>query len=723
MDQQHPDGTRPGASPTPQPAAPPSRRPARELRAATYAGGAHARPGRLARWIAQGAAAAGLLLGAMPAAHAADTARRTTLSLSELAGRPLLLIDAGKTGSAAQMPRFDRADLKTSLEKALANSYELASVRSRAESQRYQVDAATGALLPKLDLRVAGGRELSRPGSVVDPATGQPVMSSDHGRGDTTAVLRQALFDPGALGELRRQRALLASAESSLDLSRDQIALDASAAHLDLLQYTLALDFAREYQTGLEKLYDYVESRSKAGGTTPAEAERVKARAINARSTVIEATGTLESAMVSYRRLVGAVPSTIPADDVLPAPPMPEPAALIESAKQNNPSLKALRANVKAAEQEAASASAKLIPRLDLEWGNYRTRNAGGQPGTSNDSRAMLVMSYALLNGGADLAQQRSALARVEETRFRLLDAERKLEESLMVSYNTLDAVTKRIRSVRDEYVANQKVVIAFGDQLVSANRPLLDVLDAQQRLYQSRSELLRLVLLEANLAVQTARLVGGIADPNAPMANGPTSSAPPAPMRGPHGVTTAAPEPGGEAGSDAGAPASTTEAGPPPDAPGWTKSPLLQPQSRRAPTPRASAQPAADGSFRMPIPYLPSQLNAGLPTDSFAQAYVRELAASDGDGTRLADRNPGSVAGGPALNEMDTGLAYPPIAAAQPLPTPADAAPTATAPGSPPPDQPPAADARVQPVALAAREVPREVLLMAAAVFNVDLR
>ncbi len=163
-------------------------------------------------------------------------------------------------------------------------------------------------------------------------------------------------------------------------------------------------------------------------------------------------------------------------------------------------------------EEEALVARARLLPKFEFELGNFRTRNAGGKPGTSNDTRAMLVLSMNLLNGGADVAQVRSVLARFDEAKFKILDAERKLEESLIVSYNTLDAVTRRIVSVREEYLANQKVVIAFGDQLVSANRPLLDVLDAQQRLFQSRTELLRLTLLEANLALQAAKVIGGLA-------------------------------------------------------------------------------------------------------------------------------------------------------------------------------------------------------------------
>lgn len=471
---------------------------------------------------------------------AQTAAQPLTLNLSELAGRPLILIDIAPLKSRG-VTQVDRVDLRGTLQRALSGSDELAAVNSRSRAQRHLVDVARGALLPRLDARINGGRELSRPGTAVDPETKTPYMSSDHGRGDTNAVLRQSLIDLGAMRELRRQRSLADATDADVWNSRDQVAQDASIAHLDLLQYSLGLDFAREYQVELEKLFNFVNNRSQAGGVSPAEAERVRARAINARSSVIEALGTLESALITYRRLVGAVPLTMPADDLLAPQGLPDVLTAIEQARERSPALRQLRETSRAIEAEADAVRAKFLPKLEFEWGNYRTRGAGGTPGTSNDTRAMLVLSMNLLNGGADAAQIQAVLARLDETRFRLADAERKLEESLMVTFNTIDAVSRRTNSVREEYEANQKVVVAFGDQLVSGSRQLLDVLDAQQRLFQSRGELLRLTMLEATLKVQAMRLIGGLSEP-IQAANGPARPPAPAPAPVPAAPAQASP-------------------------------------------------------------------------------------------------------------------------------------------------------------------------------------
>ncbi|RPH45092.1 MAG: hypothetical protein EHM87_07745 [Burkholderiales bacterium] len=440
-----------------------------------------------------------------------DPAALVVPTLADLAGRAVLDLTAD-LGAAAAFERLGTAGVEQTVERALAGSYDVAATASRTQAQRELVDVARGGLLPKLDLRANTGRELSKPGSVIDEATGSPVSRSLHSRDDTALVFRQAIWDGPAAGEFARQRALYQAALASLGSARDQLALDAASAHLDLVQYRLQLQFARDYRIGLEKLYAFVERRSQGGGSSAAEAERVKARAINARSTVIEAQGALESALVTYRRLVGGVPDAVRTDDAGGVRDLPALDAALTRARQGNPQMVQLRETLSSIEAEERAARTKLYPKFEVEVGNFRTTNAGGRPGTTDDTRAMFVMNWNFLAGGADLALLRSVKAREDETKFRILDVERRLDEALRVTYNTLDAVTQRAAAVRDEMISNQRVVAAFEEQLVLANRPLLDVLDAQQRLFQSRAELLRLTALQANLSLQIRRQLGGLA-------------------------------------------------------------------------------------------------------------------------------------------------------------------------------------------------------------------
>ena len=72
--------------------------------------------------------------------------------------------------------------------------------------------------------------------------------------------------------------------------------------------------------------------------------------------------------------------------------------------------------------------------------------------------------------------------------------------------------MSERYSALRDELVANRSVVDAFQAQLVGGNRPLLDVLDAYQRLHQSRLDLAQLVLGEVGNHAKVAHITGRLA-------------------------------------------------------------------------------------------------------------------------------------------------------------------------------------------------------------------
>ncbi|MEZ5651525.1 MAG: hypothetical protein R3E87_13395 [Burkholderiaceae bacterium] len=104
---------------------------------------------------------------------------------------------------AGSMPRFERADVADSVRRAMENSYLLNAARAaRRTRQMPPVDVARGAFRPGVDLRFSHGREISRPGSELDPVSGDPVVQSNHSRGDTTAIFKQMLIDFSASAEM-----------------------------------------------------------------------------------------------------------------------------------------------------------------------------------------------------------------------------------------------------------------------------------------------------------------------------------------------------------------------------------------------------------------------------------------------------------------------------------------------------------------------------------------
>lgn len=403
---------------------------------------------------------------------------------------------------------------------ALGYSNEVAASTAHRDSSDYLATASLGPLLPRVDLSYNSGREYSNPSTVTKQPGNQRLPYDMHHRTDRQLFVRQALIDLPSYYERQRQNLLLKSAEHNLSDAQERVAHDTIVSFLKLIELRLAVVLAENYETDLKKLLDYMSARAEAGGSTQADMQRVKGRVINTRSTVIEAQGAYDSGLVEFARLTGVVPSSIVIpESLLPVLPSNFEAAMA-TAIQNNHELQAALREMESVAQERHAMLGKFAPKLDIELSSVRTYNAGGIAGSDpvgnnvlytsqNDKRAMLVMSWNLLNGGADRSWNKALESKRLEQEYRAKEVQRKLEESLKVNLNTLHAVGGRIDGVTQEMVSNDLVLAAFNEQLFAANRSLLDVLDAYQRQYNSRTELARLLIAEATASLQMLRNMG----------------------------------------------------------------------------------------------------------------------------------------------------------------------------------------------------------------------
>jgi len=416
--------------------------------------------------------------------------------LPVLLGLPEVLpVAEGKADEGAVPP----LSLMGSMALGVDGSLEVLAAGARRQSFEHTRSAAVGAFLPRLDAR--GGTGKGRLESV------QPWLTLP--RRDASVVLKQTVFDVGALVEVGRQAKLAESARIQWEGAGSSAGLEVASAYLQALQSRITMELSREHEAMLVQLLEYVTERAKAGGTSNAERDRVKARVANARSAIADSRANLKAALRNLESLLGQVPETlaIGVPEALEIPELAEQAR--ELAEQGNHDLRAARSDIDASNLEAQGYRARHLPRLDIELSQTRNLNASGTDSYQRDSKAMLVMNWSLLNGGIDQSQAGAAAARTREKQLREADARRKLGQEIDAAYATLDALHERFEAAREEFEANRRVVEAFRAQLVGGNRPLLDVLDADQRLYQSRLDLTQLAVGEVQNHIKVAHLVG----------------------------------------------------------------------------------------------------------------------------------------------------------------------------------------------------------------------
>ncbi|WP_083439301.1 TolC family protein [Herbaspirillum autotrophicum] len=426
--------------------------------------------------------------------------------------------DQAFAGEAIELPAMDEdaegeltgyLSLGQVLELALNNSYSFAATAAQADQARYARNAALGQLGPTIDVRTQRGREYSAPASVIDPVTQQAQLANQHNRWDASIVLRQPLFAPGSYFDWQKQRSLSASADFRVDEARESLYYSTVKAYYDLLRAYTTRSFARSYAERMGTLQDYMRKRLEGGGASKIDFERVRGRALTAQSTVAEAEGTLDSAMVTLAQLIGkrAQKMEIPAR-MMPQVPDTSRAAM-EGVYENNPGIRAARQDVAAASQELKSARSRFSPAFSLELSQAKASGAGGDSTLTTDRRLMLVLSMNLLNGGSDYFYQKEIGAKYVEKSNTASDLERKLKEQIDINYRTLSAVRKRIDIARQAYETNANVADVFLEQLSTGSKQLLDVLDAYQQAYQSRMDFALLLFQQADISYQILRNTG----------------------------------------------------------------------------------------------------------------------------------------------------------------------------------------------------------------------
>lgn len=398
---------------------------------------------------------------------------------------------------------------------AVARNYSLASTRARAEGASYLARESWAGLLPTVALRSAKGREISTPSSVLDPATNAVKPTDTHSREEAYAVLTQPIFNVGAISEIRRTRAVKAATEATLRGASDDAAYALVTAYFGLVESGLAMNIAKEHRERLNRLLTRISERVEAGGASIADRERIRARVLAATSAAENARGALDLALITFAKLTGVVPGqvalpNVTKDDALSS--LDNMAEMAELAREDNSLVNVARHNREAAKEERRSILSNFLPRLDFQLSRNRINNAGGVLGSQVDTRGMFVLSLPLFSGFADYNRQLAIAAKEEQYRYEALDAQRNAEEGINITYSTLRASSSKLISLRQQVVANAKVVEAYEYQLTNTSRSLLDVFDAYQQLYEARNELARTSVSSALLHYQVLRTTGQLA-------------------------------------------------------------------------------------------------------------------------------------------------------------------------------------------------------------------
>ncbi len=359
-------------------------------------------------------------------------------------------------------------------------------VRALAADRRainHELRQARSGYYPQIDLRASTGWERTRRPSLNG--------TKDKWRSESLFTLKQLLFDGFATdSEVERQKNRVNSAAHRVSGGIEAIGLDAVLSYLEVLRgealVRIALNNVRTHERSLAD----VRRLAAAGRGNLADVRQTESRLASSKASQVETQGTLRDAQANYQRVVGEAPQAL-SRPTFPRSALPaDREAAVGISLRNNPAINVANSDIGVSGAELEATKSPFYPSLDLELGTQHNENIDGVDGAENDYTAMVVLRYNFYSGGLDTARRKEFVERAAEAREKLDIARRRVAEDARLSWNAMITARGRTKSFGDQVKANEGVVSAYRQQFLIGKRDLLDLLDAQNELFISRSNL-----------------------------------------------------------------------------------------------------------------------------------------------------------------------------------------------------------------------------------------
>ena len=415
----------------------------------------------------------GALLALLPAAVMAQTAGQTPVP-SMTPGAEMNLSEAVSVGVMTN-PEYGN----------------VAASRRATGEEKNQAEAL---YLPSIDLRADGGVEYTD--DVSTRARGEDDVTL--GRYDVSLTLTQMLFDGwDTKYENQRQANRVQSSAWRVTETAELVGLQIVEYFLEVMRQRELLEITRENVSEHMAIMDMIQEGVNAGRSTQADLEQIMARLANARAQESTIRQQLRIAESNFQRVVGEFPK----DLVMPAIPVdalaPDVDQQVLATLATSPTLEIRDSDINVARSELKGTASTLYPQIDLQLNGRTGDNLGGLEGRDTSASALVVANWNLYRGGGDVARIREFKHRHQQAKEQRAMAGRDIEDDVRQTWARMVSAGERAKEFADQAAANTEVVRAYKDQFSLDRRTLLDVLDAQNELFVSRTNTINAEYLE----------------------------------------------------------------------------------------------------------------------------------------------------------------------------------------------------------------------------------
>lgn len=324
-----------------------------------------------------------------------------------------------------------------------------------------------------------------------------------------SAAITQPLWRGGrTVAATQQAEATVMAERSGLHSTEQTVLLNAATAYLNVTRDEAVVQLSINNEQVLRRQLDAAEERFRVGEITRTDVSQAEARLARATADRVQAEGVLQTSRANYVNIVGRPPEALepPREQVVVPSGLDEAMAMTLA---HNPTVLSAEWTARAAKDGVDLVAGELLPTVSLNGDYSRGLSTTSQGSESEALEASLQVSVPLYEAGASYSRLRAQKHTYGQRRIEVDQARRDALEASTRGWEDLLSARARIASFEQQIRASEMALAGVEEEAKVGARTVLDVLDAEQELFDGRVSLVRAQRDEMVAAFQLKTALG----------------------------------------------------------------------------------------------------------------------------------------------------------------------------------------------------------------------
>lgn len=386
-------------------------------------------------------------------------------------------------------------DLMDIYKQALENDTQFKAAYDNYMSSTEAIPQARAALYPQVGINTLVGRSLQ------NVRAGGLGGKLSFGSTQWQVTASQAIFNFQAWALVQQAKSSVKAAQATFNDAAQNLILRTAKAYLDVLFARDTLDFAEAKKRANRRQYDQATQRFNVGLDAITSVYEAKAAYDQSVATVISARNNQINQNENLRKLTNHVyDSLAPLRNSKIPLIKPEPENVnewINAGLKQNYNLLSAKYSLESSKENVKAISAGNWPVLAIQSNALQTHNTVDSssffaPTKQTQANIALTMNFPIFQGGLVQSQTRQAQYNFQSSSETLEQAYRDVEVNSRIAFNTINDGISKVKADRQTVISQKNSLDSTEAQFEVGTRTMVDVVNAQQRLFEAQEQLAR---------------------------------------------------------------------------------------------------------------------------------------------------------------------------------------------------------------------------------------